>query len=196
MANLNRNKLLNATLFFAKNTKGLNTTKLLKLLYFLDFSYFKQTGYPSIGLEYYSFQNGPVPKSFWLEIKGDKVPEDFEGKIAIIPVQDENSFKTGYKERQFKALVPPDMSVFSPREKELLTNLASIFRDAKAWLMSEATHLHSQPWDTTIKTKGKNKPIDYLLCLDEEDDICPAVAQESLKEYFEMLDNFDIHPSK
>jgi len=49
--NIYRKKLLNAVLFFAKNTKYVNLGKLSKLLYFLDFTHFKQTGYPSIGLE-------------------------------------------------------------------------------------------------------------------------------------------------
>lgn len=190
-----RDKLLNAILYFAQNTKYLNTTKLSKLLYFLDFSHFKQTGYPSIGLEYYTFKKGPVPKSFWVEVKDDKVPMDFEGKLAIIPIQDERSHITGYKERLFKALVAPDLSVFSPREVEILKHLSDVWYDSKAKLMTEATHLHNQPWHTTKEQKGLNQQIDYMLCLDDEALVRPKEARESLAEHFEMMENFGIKPS-
>jgi len=50
MENINRKKLLNAILFFAKHTLHCNTTKLFKLLSFFDFEHFRQTGYPAIGL--------------------------------------------------------------------------------------------------------------------------------------------------
>jgi hypothetical protein len=46
-----RDKLINAIIFFAKNTRFLGKTKLCKLLYFLDFEHFKETGRPVTGLD-------------------------------------------------------------------------------------------------------------------------------------------------
>ena len=189
-----RKKLLSAVLFFAKNTKHLNLTKLSKLLYFLDFTHFKQTGYPSIGLNYYAFRRGPVPKDFWLEVKDGTVPEDFKGKLALIPKTDEDD--QSFKEIEFRGLAKPDLSVFTPREVGILKELAFIFRDAKAWEISEVSHLPNQPWDSTIKTSGVNCPIDYLRSVDEKSEVSLEEATESLREHFEAVRNFDLKPTR
>ena len=192
--NIYRRKLLNAILFFASNTKRVNLGKLSKLLYFLDFMHFNQTGYPSIGLEYYTFENGPVPKDFWLEIRDANVPEDFKGKIGLIRRTDD--FAPSYKEVEVRALEKPDLSVFTPREMRLLENLAFVYKEATASDMSEVTHLPKQPWDITRKEKGKNQPIDYLVSIGEESAVSLDDAADSLKEHFEVVHNFGIKPTK
>ena len=194
--NAYRNKLLNAVLFFAKNTKRPNLTKMLKLLYFLDFTHFKQTGYPSIGLEYYAWERGPVPKEFWIEVKDGIIPDDFEGKLAIFTIENQEDPLSSRKELLFKAIAKPDLTVFTPREIEILEYLADVYRDTPAYLMSEVTHLRNEPWDTTKKTKGLNNPIDYLLGIDEKAEVNLDDAKESLKEHFEVVHNFGIEPTK
>ncbi len=199
--NFYRIKLLNAILYFGQNTRRLNITKLLKLLYFLDFTHCKETGTPSVGLVYYAWERGPVPKDFYEEIKGGKVPLDFEGLIAILP-QDwsdayaEKAEYIGRVEYQVKALKKPDISLFTPRELRILSNLCDIYRDATARQMSEITHLPKQPWSTTKKNKGLLKEIDYLLSLDNKSDMNPEEVSEKLRDHFEMLNNFSLTPSK
>lgn len=194
VSSIYRKKLLNAVLFFAKNTKPLNLTKLSKLLYFLDFTHFNQTGYPSIGLNYYAFHKGPVPRDFWLEIKDGNVPEDFSGRLALIPRTDD--FAPNYKELEIRAIESPDLSVFTPREIKILEELAFIYKDARAGQMSEVTHLPKQPWDVTRQKSGENKPIDYLDSIDEKSEINLDDARDSLKEYFEAVRNFGLEPTK
>lgn len=190
---IHRQKLLNAVLYFVRNTRHVNLTKLLKLLYFLDFTHFKQTGYPCIGLRYYTFPKGPVPRDFWSEIRDGNLPEDFVGKLVAIPMRDE--IAPTYKELQFRAKANPDLSVFTPREKRILEQLAFVFKDARAWEMSEITHLPKQPWEITIKQKGSNQLIDYLLAIDDEASVSAEDASESLKEYFEAVRNFHLEPA-
>ena len=192
--NIYRSKLLNAVLFFARNTKRVNLGKLSKLLYFLDFIHFRQTGYPSIGLEYYAFERGPVPRDFWVEIRDANVPEDFTGKIGLMLKTDD--FAPSYKEVEVHALEKPDLSVFTPRETKILEELAFIYKDASASDISEVTHLSKEPWDITIKNKGRNKPIDYLLSIDEKSAVGLDHATDSLKEHFEVVHNFGIEPTK
>lgn len=194
VSSIYRKKLLNAVLFFAKNTKHVNLTKLSKLLYFLDFMHFNQTGYPSIGLKYYTFKKGPVPKDFWLEIKDGNVPEDFRGRLALIPRTDD--FVPNYKELEIRAIESPDLSVFTPREIKILEELAFIYKDALAWQISEVTHLPKQPWDVTRQKIGENKPIDYLDSIDEKSEINLDDARESLREHFAVVHNFGIEPTK
>ena len=192
--NIYRKKLLNAILYFAKNTKHVNLTKLSKLLYFLDFTHFKQIGYPSIGLEYYAFEKGPVPKDFWLEIRGGNVPDDFSGKFVLIPKTDD--FAPNYKELEIRAIETPDLSVFTPREIKILEDLAFIYKEAWAWQISEVTHLPKQPWDITVERSGKNQVIDYLLAIDEKSGVSLDEARDYLKEHFEVVQNFSIEPTK
>lgn len=194
VSSIYRRKLLNAVLFFAKNTKHVNLTKLSKLLYFLDFTHFKETGYPSIGLNYYAFKKGPVPRDFWLEIKDGDVPEDFRGKLALIPRTDE--FAPNYKEMEIRAIKSPDLSIFTPRETKILDDLAFIFKEARAWEISEVSHLPKQPWDITKKKSGENCLIDYLLAIDEKSEISLDEARDSLKEHFEAIRNFGLEPTK
>ena len=47
-----RDKLINAIVFFAKNTKYCGKIKLIKLLYLLDFEHFRQTGRSVTGMDY------------------------------------------------------------------------------------------------------------------------------------------------
>jgi len=192
--NIYRRKLLNAVLFFAKNTKRLNLTKISKLLYFLDFTHFRLTGYPSIGLDYYSFERGPVPRDFWAEIKNGEAPDDFKGKVALIPKTDDLNPK--YKEIEIRALEKPDLSVFTPRETKILEDLAFIFKEARGIDISEVSHLPKQPWEVTIKNVGKNKLIDYMLAIDDKSTIKRDDALESLREHLEVTHNFKLKPTK
>jgi uncharacterized phage-associated protein len=174
--------------------RHLNTTKLMKLLYFFDFTHVKQTGYPAIGLKYYSFARGPVPKDFWLEIKDGNVPEDFKGKIATSPRTDD--FNPDYIEYDFRAKSSPDMTVFTPRESGILEKLAFMFKEVSARDISEISHLRSQPWDVTKKTKGMQQPIDYILAWDQEADVSKEEAEENLKDFFAGIENFCLSPTR
>jgi len=168
-------------------------TKLMKLLNFFDFEHFRQTGYPSIGLKYYAFERGPVPRQFWLEIKDAIAPDDLKDKVAIV-VKEE----LGRKEDLFLARsgAQVDFTIFTPREKAILERLAYIFEDANAKTMSEISHESEKPWEITKKQKGLNAEIDYLLALDEESPISREEAEENLRDHFANLKAFDIEPAK
>jgi uncharacterized phage-associated protein len=183
--NIYRQKLLNTVLFFAKETKYLNLTKLMKLLNFFDFEHFKETGYPSIGLEYYAFAKGPVPKKFWLEIKDGVPPADLQDKVLI-------SVKSWDFDKKVNAFIPKpkaqvDFTIFTRREKAILERLAFIYQDADAATMSEVSHEAERPWEITIKEKG--------LAIDEGSPINREEASENLHDIFEIMKAFDIEPA-
>jgi len=168
----------------------------LKLLYFLDFTHFKETGYPSINLIYYAWKHGPVPQDFYEEIKDGNVPEDFANKFAIIPSYRWEQMFPERKEYIFKSIEKPDMNVFTPREIRIIEKLSDIYRGATANQMKEVTHLPKEPWDTTKKAKGLYQYIDYLLSIDDTSPLCADEAKEKLKEHFEVLSNFGLSPTK
>ncbi len=189
-----RRKLLNAILFFISNTRYVNTTKLLKLLSYLDFIHFRQTGYPSIGLTYYTYKKGPVPVRFWKEIQKGVVPSDLKDSFSIIIRRDDSN--SAFKEFKFVAHSKPDLSYFTPRETRILEELANKYKYTRAKHISEDTHLPNQPWDTTIKTRGENVPIDYLVCLDKDSDVDWDTAKNNLSEFYAAVKNFKVGATK
>lgn len=153
-----REKEINAIIFFIKNTNHCGKTKLFKLLFFLDFSHFKQTGKSVTELKYYAWERGPVPKELFEEL--DRPKEDFKKYIAILPSAP----------GEFLKMIPRkkfDPKYFSKREIKIMQNIAEIFKEAFAEDMSEVSHLPNEPWDKTKKTKGLLAEIDYMLSLDD-----------------------------
>ena len=181
-----REKLLNAVLFFAKKTKRPTLVKMFKLLFFLDFYHFKLTGRSVTDLDYRALPYGPVPCDFYDEVKSGKVPDDMKDAFGLVPLETER----GTPGFEFKAKKSPDLDVFTPREKKILEELAFTFKDISPTQMSEISHLKKQPWDKTIKEKGPNALIDYLLAVDAEAKVSVEDAKMLLKEHREMLNNF------
>ncbi|MFO7972499.1 MAG: Panacea domain-containing protein [Desulfobacterales bacterium] len=176
-----REKLINAIIYFAVNTKYCGKTKLLKLLYFLDFRHFKQTGKPITGLDYYAWNMGPVPKDLFNELT-EKMDPDLKAAIHDLPQEE---FQKIRPKKKF------DSKYFSSQEMKLLKDLAFIFKDAKADDMIESAHLKNEPWDRTLKEKGEFKKIDYMLAIDSEIVSLPYnEAKERMEERLEMLKIF------
>lgn len=154
----NREKLINAIIYFARKTEYCGKTKLLKLLYFLDFSHFKQTGKSVTGLNYFAWEMGPVPKELFEELS-DNMSFDMEAAIHKLPTE---GFQQIRPKKKF------DDSYFSKREMKLLENISYVFKDAQADAMVESTHLKNEPWDSTLKEKGAFQKIDYMLAIDSD----------------------------
>lgn len=191
MNNTYRKKLLNAIIYFSGNVKKPSRTKIFKLLYFLDFKHFKETGKSVTNLDYYVFERGPVPKSFYEEVKSDQLPEDFQEGLKLVHFRSETTQKVG---AIFKPRVSPDLSVFSPREQRILKQIALIYLDVDAEMISDISHLKNHPWDKTLETKGLNARIDYKLAIDEDSKISPEEAEQSIHEAEEMLRAFPLLP--
>ena len=156
----NREKLLNAWIYFSKNTRVCGKTKLFKLLYFLDFIHFRETGKSVTGLDYYAWDKGPVPQDLFHELKQPN--KDLQEAVTLL----EKSADEDDKLCRVIARKPFDANFFSRREMKIMKNLSFIFKDALAKDMVEITHLTGAPWDKTIKEKGPGKKIDYSLAVD------------------------------
>ena len=153
-----REKIINAIIYFAKNTQYCGKTKLLKLLYFLDFRHFKQTGKSVTGFDYYAWDMGPVPRDFYNEL------EDMKPDLKdVIKVLSKEGFQKYIPKKKFNG------EYFSKREMRLLEEISYIFKDAKAPEMIESIHLANEPWDKTFKAKGRYEKIDYMLSIDNID---------------------------
>ena len=164
---------------------------MFKLLYYLDFLHFKETGRPVTNQNYSAWKFGPAPKDLWLELKDGKVPKDFKSYLTI----ETYKLKEDRQGSNFKAKKSPDLSVFTPREKDILEKVSFIFKDVTPTQVTEISHLPNQPWDKTIKEKGEGALIDYFLALDKDALVSEEEAKEIQKEREEMFRNFPIKPT-
>lgn len=181
-----REKLIQAIVYFVKYTKHCGITKLMKLLYFLDFKHFRETGKSVTGLDYYAFNKGPLATDLRAELVGSRgLPKDVASAIFVCPPEGAKGFRKIIARAKFNPIH------FSKREEKILKDVAYIYRDAQAQDMTESSHLRNEPWDVTLKTKGLKAPIDYMLALDEgEGALTREVVEERIAEMQEMKEMF------
>lgn len=165
----NREKLLNSIIYFANNIRHCGKTKLYKLLFYLDFIHFKETGRSVTGLDYYTWDFGPAPKILHNELLDQ--PADIKEHIVLLGSAD--SFVGIKAKKRF------DSKHFTKRELKILKELCEIYLNAQAEDMIEVSHMPNEPWDITKRTKGMNKVIDYFLALDNSS---KSITLEEAKE--------------
>lgn len=171
-------KLAYATIYFVKNTKYCYMTKLMKLLYLLDFSHYKQVGKSVTGMDYFAWKRGPVPTKFYEYLNRlESAPDEIKNNLAVIKYEDEN------KRFEIRPKTKFNEAIFTPRELSLLKNIAFVFKELTAEQISNYSHLRSMPWEKTMKQKGQNAKIDYDLAVDETPESLPLeVVKERQQE--------------
>lgn len=174
IVNHQRDKLAQAVVFFAHNTRKLGKVKLFKLLYFLDFEHFRDTGRSVTGLDYFAWKMGPVPTALFEELEAGDVTWNATVRFTKQPLADDKGWML-----KVKPLAPFDPSLFSRRELRLLEKLAQEFHESAADDMVEATHLENLPWNK-VWTKEQHKqghiPYEYALRAQEADQMKKLVA--------------------
>ncbi len=158
-----RENLLNAVVYFVRNTKHCHTLKLLKLLNFLDFEHYRQTGKTVTGLSYKALPMGPVPVDFLEELKNP--PADLALTINI--VEHINDLNGQIARRDLKARKKFNEQFFTKREIKIMERLALFFSDLQADDMSEFSHEPKLPWRKVYrKGKGAGEVIPYELAFE------------------------------
>jgi uncharacterized phage-associated protein len=178
-----RQKLLHAIVFFIKNTRQCHKLKLFKLLHFLDFEIYRQTGKSTTGLRYHAWPKGPVPKDLHDELKHPQ--PDMRDVLIVRNAEADDPDSIGAL--QILARVPCDEDLFTKRELKVMRDLAEIFYDAKAADMSDVSHLRDQPWGRPWHQiyKVEKRPqalIPYTLALDDRPDSITREQAEEIEE--------------
>lgn len=166
-----REKLLNAIIYFVGNTEYCHKIKLFKLLYFLDFDHFKQTGRSSTGTEYSAWPKGPVPRDLYYEFRSPN--PDMEEIMTV-----EGASEGGRLDIRPK--VEFDPTHFSRRELNIMEGLAAEYRTTLADNMIEASHLENQPWHKVFEEEKRRDaiiPYEYVLRLDEDVEMLKAIRE-------------------
>lgn len=152
-----REKLINAIIYFANNTRQLGKVKLYKLLYLLDFEHYRDVGRSVTGLDYFAWPKGPVPVALHNEF--EKPASDLTEKVEVTSSRWDRGVALTFTPR-----ADFDASLFSKRELKLLDRLATEFQITLSEDMIERTHLENEPWDKVFNAQGnRQKVIPYDL---------------------------------
>jgi uncharacterized phage-associated protein len=182
-----REKLINAIIYFLRETRHCHTLKLFKLLNFSDFEHFRQTGRTIFGLQYRALPKGPVPTELLDEIErgGGK---DLKAAINLTEIRDEITGEL--KRRDLRPRIAFDKKWFTPRELKVLARIAEFFRDLKADDMSEFSQENKKPWASVYQNgKGQGQVIPPDLVFDAEPLMreVPSIDRDELEYRREML---------
>lgn len=173
-----REKLLNAIIYFVANTKHCHTLKLFKLLNFLDFEHFRQTGQSVTGLNYKAWENGPAPSELWHELRAPA--EDLASAVVVTPIRDDITDEL--LRRDLKPRRKFDGRYFSPRELEIMERLVFFFAETRSDDMSEVSHARNLPWGKVFQRgKGQGSDIPYELMFESAslfEDMPPLSSEE------------------
>lgn len=170
-----REKLIQAIVYFATNTRHCGKIKLFKLLYLLDFEHFKQTGHSVTGMEYRAWKMGPVPIELMQE--WDELEPDMQKAIDIRPEQ-----VYSYERENVLPKIDFDPSHFTKRELRWLQSLANQYRDVFSAKMIDVTHAENGAWERVWNQgMGNDNRIDYELALEDGPD--KEAILEIAKEY-------------
>ena len=157
-----REKLINAIIYFAGNTRYCGKTKLFKLLYLLDFHHFRDTGRDVTGLEYHAWKNGPVP--FALVQEWDDLEPDLAAAIDIVPEP-----VIDFSRQRVVAKTSFDDSHFTKRELRLMQELAKRHHDEMTRPLIGLTHEERGPWDKIWDGgRGNDERIPYALAVPDD----------------------------
>jgi uncharacterized phage-associated protein len=172
-----REKLVEAVVFFAQRVRKLGKTKLFKLLYFLDFEHYRDTGRAVTGLDYFAWPMGPVPKSLFEELEPGYVRWDDKLEFQTVQLA---SGKPMLKVTALGDFIPQH---FSRRELRILNDLATEYRDSTADEMVEATHVENRPWHEIYEVRGlRQEQIPYELAFRKQDgEVMQGLADERSK---------------
>lgn len=177
----NREKLINAIIYFCKET-ACNKLKLYKLLYHLDFRHYAQTGRSVTGLEYYAWPKGPVPVDLHNEIPSPA--EDLKEKVEFAI----SSSAVLSQAVEIKPKADFDPSVFTKRELAILKEVADQFSISYANEMVESTHLPGDPWDRVYNLEERKQqkiPFEYAINGEGAEEV-----KNAAKEHQDMLANY------
>lgn len=135
---IDQEKYIEAILYFITEcgNRHLGKTKLMKLLYYLDFDHFEQHGKPVTGDAYHKFQYGPLPSEASRMIR----IMEAEGLVEQRP-----SRVINYTQSRLIPLREANLNVFSEIEITTLKAVCEEWRDVSRQDIVEATH-SEEPW--------------------------------------------------
>ena len=179
---INKDKYIHSILFFLEkiNNQYLGKTKLMKLLYFLDFGFYENTGKSITNDKYVWYPHGPVPS------RGESVL----AYMAVENIIKKTPVRFGIKiQERYLANRKFETALFSSDEMKALERIASYYEDHSTQEIEDEAH-RDIPWLLSKPTAGNKRGgyIDYELALyrhkslpSEEDETETEILSKSRK---------------
>lgn len=137
----NSQKLIHMILFFTR--KGVQKTKLMKLLWYSDFLMFKRNLVSISGTPYYHRKHGPVPKNH------DTLLGHLEDTLQLITISEE-IIGNGYTLNLVQARREWDESLFDEDEWNILSYIDEFFQSIGSVEISDRSH-KEEGWRQTTE---------------------------------------------
>lgn len=167
MTNRQKEKIRNAVLYFVTHDDTVGLTKLMKLLFYLDFRTLQAKGRDVTGLVYRTWDHGPVPVDVWRELKNHSNDLNLSSVVKAVPfIEDPRDEPAGVRLRAVHGAKFSDR-YFSPAELKELQNVSKMFKDLPASKVVEASHGRKELWSQVLKNKGADQPIDPELAISD-----------------------------
>lgn len=147
MDSSNVDKVINSLLFFCID--GIGVTTLNKLMFYMDFKHFKETGRSITGLSYAAINYGPVPNDYSM-IYSAIVKDGY--------LREGRRLKGEYILTEYRSACEPDMSIFSKSEIETMNMVKNHFAGFTAKQIADFSHKEKGYKDTT---RGHIIPYTY-----------------------------------
>jgi uncharacterized phage-associated protein len=160
LINRRHEKAINAVLFFVSNTHHCTRTKLMHLLYLLDFEHYKVTGRSVTEDSYCALPSGPVPAELYWELHR---PVGTTAPIDNILNLDESPDGQGLLTPK-RGPVEDDLT---KRHLRLLTELSAQYQEDGGELLTATVCADNEPWAKVYEGgRGQFAYIPYALALD------------------------------
>ena len=148
---VNFDKVLNIINYLSKD--GINKTKLLKEMFYIDFLSYKKYGCSITGLEYSKLPYGPVIDDF---------ENIFENLYINNKIIYEKKYKGEYEKHIIKSNIEFNDKIFRNEELEIINNVIKRFKDFKVKDIEDYSHLEKGYIETEL---GKNISYEYAFDL-------------------------------
>ncbi len=143
-------KLKTIVVFLTMN--GINKTKLLKELFYVDFKCYKMFGYSMTGLEYARLPYGPVPDNFEIMLQELEKSEIIDYKKII---------HENYEEDIIESKIKIDPSILDKEEIKILNFVKDYFQSFNVSKIVEFSHK-----EAAYKNTKPSELIDYQYAFD------------------------------
>ena len=163
MTNRQKEKIRNAVLYFVTHDNTVGLTKLMKLLFYLDFRTLQANERDVTGLVYRTWEHGPVPVDVWRELKDHSNDLNLSSVVKAVPfIEDPRDEPAGVRLRAVHGAKFSDR-YFSPAELKELQNVSKMFKDLPASKVVEASHGRKELWSQVQGATGRQKISGFCL---------------------------------
>lgn len=154
-SSFNFDKVRQMIIYIAERTGGVFKTKLLKLLFYSDFYFFKKYSISISGSVYVHLPLGPVPNNYDWIITAVKDEGGIDEQEVVL---DNNCYGL-----EFKALVLSDKTVLNKDEIKVLDFVCDYFKDFTCRQIKDHSHQEKAYLDTNMRENiSYNKFAKYL----------------------------------